>query len=82
MRAERPPDSAPIEPYVIVDVREARAIQALVARIRNGQLNASQLPAPAVQTETLQTTEIVIPPITVPLLTFAADLHQAAEGLE
>ena len=82
MRVERPPDSAAIEPQIIVDVREARAIQALVTRIRDGRLDASRLPAPRADAEKLQTAEIVIPPITVPLLTFAADIHKAAEGLE
>jgi hypothetical protein len=80
VRPEPPLDAAP-EPQIIVDAREAKALQELVTRIGSGRLDASRLPA-LTHIEELHAAEIVIPPISVPLLAFAADIHTAAEELE
>ena len=62
-------------PEVIVDAREAMALQALVTRLREGSVDPSQLPAPRAEAGAAMSPDILIQPITVAPLAFAADLQ-------
>ena len=74
---------------IIIDAREAIALQALVTRLREGSVDPAQLPAPRAETAAMSA-DILIQPITVAALAFAADLQleldvdlpQEFEGLE
>jgi hypothetical protein len=81
-RSLEAPDPSAAEAAVIVDAREAIAFERFLTRVRDGQLTASMLPLARAESEELPANEIVIAPLDLKPLAFAADLQQQVEGIE